>query len=294
MNEWKYEPKPLEEGDGEFIETKIGEDENSVVPPEPGAEVEDLVLKAVDEDGSIIGGCLLCVSDWKIAYLETLWVDEKYRRQGLGSALIRKAESVFREKGCEIVTLGTFDFQARPLYEKHGYTLCGTVENYPRGHENYSFMKRLDRTCGEYVPSNNAAAEKYEIVPGTEEDGEFIVQGLVAHNDSCAPKKREEVPLNKKLTDDEGKLIAGCVAGVDDWGVAGIRLWVDERWRGRGIGSRLLRETEREFRENGAYFVLISAIDWQAEFFKKYGYTVCTATEDYPKGHFCYRLRKDF
>ena len=92
-----------------------------------------------------------------------------------------------------------------------------------------------------------------------------------------------------------GRIIAGCNLLIDCWRAAELDiLWVDEEYRGRGIGSRLLRETEREFRENGAYFVLISASDWQAEFFKKFGYTVCTAIEDYPKGHFCYRLRKDF
>ena len=55
-------------------------------------------------------------------------MDEKYRRQGLGSALIRAAESAAREKGCEIMFLGTFDFQARPLYEKHGFADSGYVD----------------------------------------------------------------------------------------------------------------------------------------------------------------------
>ncbi len=86
---------------------------------------------------------------WKVAELDILWVDEKYGRQGLGSALIREAERSAREKGCYAMTLGTFDFQARPLYEKHGYKVTGNIKDWPRGHENYSMMKRLDQPAPE-------------------------------------------------------------------------------------------------------------------------------------------------
>ena len=41
------------------------------------------------------------------------------------------------------MTLGTFDFQARPLYEKHGYTVCGTFEDYPKGYRLYQLQKLL-------------------------------------------------------------------------------------------------------------------------------------------------------
>lgn len=161
----KYETIPFVEGDAEFIEQKIDAVTNSIVPPEEGAEDEYLFFKIADDEGSIIAGCIVEIDSWKIACIDTLWVDENYRGQGLGSALIREAECAAKEKGCYAMTLGTFDFQARPLYEKHGFTVCGTIKNWPRGHENYLMMKRLDRPCEEYVPSKTC---RYEIKPAAQ------------------------------------------------------------------------------------------------------------------------------
>ncbi|MEA3146360.1 MAG: hypothetical protein QOI53_1859, partial [Verrucomicrobiota bacterium] len=36
-----------------------------------------------------------------------------------------------------------FDFQARGFYEKNGFHVFGTIENYPIGHERYYLIKRL-------------------------------------------------------------------------------------------------------------------------------------------------------
>ncbi|MBR2810846.1 MAG: GNAT family N-acetyltransferase [Solobacterium sp.] len=119
-----------------------------------------MLLKITDDAGNLIGGCIVEIDRWKTAALDTLRVDEKNRRQGLGSALIREAERAAGEKGCHVMLPGTFDFQARPLYEKHGYELCSTFSDFPRGHKLYDFLKRLDHPAKGYVPS-----VEYEIRP---------------------------------------------------------------------------------------------------------------------------------
>ena len=167
----KYEVKPLEEGDADLIERKAEGCRYAIVPPEDDAE-EELIFKICDDGGNIIAGCIVEVDGWKVADLDILWVDERYRRQGMGSALIREAERVSREKGCYAMVLGTFDFQARPLYEKHGFMLSGTIEDWPRGHRNFSMMKWLDSSAGEYAAPKDRA---YKIEFGTEEDEEFII-----------------------------------------------------------------------------------------------------------------------
>ena len=48
-------------------------------------------------------------------------MDESYRHHGQGSILIRAAETAARGKGCCYLCLGTADYMARPLYEKHGF-----------------------------------------------------------------------------------------------------------------------------------------------------------------------------
>ena len=84
-----------------YIEKRIGEYAYTMAPPEPGTpEEEQLIFRAVDRDGSYAGGCVVNIHEWGRAVLALLWVDEGYRRQGLGSMLIKEAERAAREKGC--------------------------------------------------------------------------------------------------------------------------------------------------------------------------------------------------
>lgn len=275
MSEFSYDILPCSDEEADRINEKADAFDSSRMPPIPDAPKKEYVFKITDEEGTIIGGALLDIDEWKLADLDILWVDERYRRQGLGSMLIRRAEQTAREDGCRIMLLGTFDFQARPLYEKHGYRVYGVIENYPQGHCNYSLMKRLDEPRSEYVPSNNAAADRFAAETGSKEDGELIVKDLVSYNDSRVPGKREIVSLNKKVLDENGNMIAGCWACVGEWNYGSINLWVDEPYRRRGIGTRLLSEVEREAKENGAYLMFIALYEWQTDFFRKRGYSLC-------------------
>ena len=290
----RFDLKPCEKGDGDFIEEKINEYAHTAVPPEPGTpEEEQLIFKAEGEDGKVIAGCFVNIHTWGRAVLAALWVDEGYRGQGLGSMLIREAERAAREKGCYIMCLGTVDYQARGLYEKHGYRVFTVNRDVPRGHESYSLTKRLDRSIPDYVPKNNSAAAIYKIERGGKDDAEIIGDGLDRYCEQFVQVSHEYIELSRKLVDRDGRLIAGVVAGVegDDTGeIDG--LWVEEPYRNRGLGSYLLREAEREAKESGAYIMLTYACDWNVDFFKNNGYTVRGELEDYPKGHRAYELQK--
>ena len=292
----KYDIIPCTEEDEDFIEEKLDAINHSIVPPEEDGENEDIVFKIADDEGNTIAGCILVIGSWKIAELDIIWVDEKYRRKGLGSALIREAEKAARENGCYVMILGTFDFQARPLYEKHGYSLCGTVRDFPRGHENYTLIKRLDQSDQEPSLSKDLPT-RFEISPGNEDDAEFIIKGLDEYNTSQAARKHKKyIPLEKKLLDADGNLIAAIFAGVGRWNSFEIdMIWVDEPYRNQGIGSELLAETEREAKEYGAYFALAEGLlDWQTGFFKKNGYMTVGTLNDCPKGHCMHVLEKRF
>lgn len=292
----KYDIKLCTEEDEDFIEEKLDAINHSIVPPEEDGEDEDIVFKIADDEGNTIAGCILVIGSWKIAELDIIWVDEKYRRKGLGSALIREAEKAARENGCYVMILGTFDFQARPLYEKHGYSLCGTVRDFPRGHENYTLIKRLDQSDQEPSLSKDLPT-RFEISPGNEDDAEFIIKGLDEYNTSQAARKHKKyIPLEKKLLDADGNLIAAIFAGVGRWNSFEIdMIWVDEPYRNQGIGSELLAETEREAKEYGAYFALAEGLlDWQTGFFKKNGYATVGTLEDCPKDHSMHVLEKRF
>ena len=95
-----------------------------------------------DDAGEILGGALgNCWNDWM--YLAYLWVDRSQRGHGYGSNLVTTAEQHAIAKGCSSAFLGTFSFQARPLYEKLGYHMFGEEKDHPKGHSHYLMTKRF-------------------------------------------------------------------------------------------------------------------------------------------------------
>ena len=291
-----YLTLPLSSEEEDLIEEKIAAYGYQVAMPEPGTpEEERLVFKATDTMGNIAGGCVVNIHTWGRAVLACLWVDEKHRGQGLGSALIRTAQRAVKEKGCYYLCLGTLDFQARPLYEKHGFKVFTVNKNVPRGHDGWSLCKRLDVETPDYVPKNNAAEALFTIAPGTKEDARVIYDGLNRYCDAIVPDEHDEIELSMKLAGPDGNMVAGISAFIDGTDVGYIEsIWVEEPYRLHGLGSRLLDETERKAKENGAYIMQTYACDWNADFFLKNGWTVRGTLEDYPKGHRSFELEKRF
>jgi GNAT superfamily N-acetyltransferase len=106
-------------------------------PPRP------LVLVLSDPaSDEILGG--LYGSTW-MSYLHVnlLFVPESMRGAGIGRKLMMEAEAEAVRRGCSAASLDTFSFQARGFYEKLGYSVFGTLEDYPPGHRRFYLTKRL-------------------------------------------------------------------------------------------------------------------------------------------------------
>ena len=101
-----------------------------------------IALYVRDADGAIRGGLVGYVA-WQWLSVDLLWVDQPLRGQGYGAALLAQAEQAAREVGCVAVRLDTYEFQARPFYERHGYTVYGELEGYPAGTRTYLLTKAL-------------------------------------------------------------------------------------------------------------------------------------------------------
>jgi GNAT superfamily N-acetyltransferase len=84
--------------------------------------------------GMIWGGCL---------HISFIWVDEAVRGRDNGTRLMDAAEAYARERHCHTATLDTHSFQARPFYEKRGYEVFGTLDDYPTGHKKFFLKKKL-------------------------------------------------------------------------------------------------------------------------------------------------------
>jgi ribosomal protein S18 acetylase RimI-like enzyme len=97
---------------------------------------------SVEDSGAIVaaisghtwGGCFEIVQ---------LWVHEKWRGRGLGTALLQAAEAEARRRGCTQATVSSHSFQAPAFYEKYGYERVLEVADYPKGHAKLHYLKRF-------------------------------------------------------------------------------------------------------------------------------------------------------
>ena len=64
--------------------------------------------------------CWHAVSSGTILSIESVWVAENYRGQGIAARLLKEVEEEAKAAGCYMAQLDTFDFQAPGFYEKQG------------------------------------------------------------------------------------------------------------------------------------------------------------------------------
>ncbi|MCM1165116.1 MAG: GNAT family N-acetyltransferase [Lachnospiraceae bacterium] len=138
---------------------------------------------------------------------------------------------------------------------------------------------------------------RFEIRDCPEEELDEIYDGLTEHIFQSVPELRQNkhFDINKKITDEDGNIIAGCVANGWWWKAVYVdTLWVSEEYRRKGLGSILLGTVERIAAENGCTLIHLDTFDFQAkDFYIKQGYEVFGVLENSPEGHCRYYLKKN-
>ncbi len=95
-----------------------------------------------DERGSILAG----MAGWTWAgacEITQLWVREDRRSSGLGRELLEAAEEEARSRGCSIVLVRTYSFQAPSFYQKNGCKVVNVIEDFPAEHRYFTLTKTL-------------------------------------------------------------------------------------------------------------------------------------------------------
>ena len=100
-----------------------------------------------DEQGALAGGAYGFVN-WNWLFVNLVWLRESLRGGGHGRRIMLALEEAARERGCTHAHLDTFSFQARPFYERLGYEVFGTLDDYPLGHRRFFLKKALRGTPG--------------------------------------------------------------------------------------------------------------------------------------------------
>lgn len=103
-----------------------------------------------------------------------------------------------------------------------------------------------------------------------------------AYNQSKREPSKSE-PLNIYVEDQQGNLIAGIVAETFGNWLEIEYLYVQEDFRGQGLGSNILNRAEKEARERKCKYSFVNTYQFQApNFYKKHGYEEVFALKEYP------------
>ena len=97
-----------------------------------------------DNHGGIIAGINSKMYCWNCLYIDSLFVDDKYRNKGLGRKLLEEIEMIAKGNKCKLNHLDTFDFQAKDFYLKQGYEIFGVLDQCPENHKRYYMKKNIN------------------------------------------------------------------------------------------------------------------------------------------------------
>ncbi|MFF2482955.1 GNAT family N-acetyltransferase [Paenibacillus sp. NPDC058071] len=123
----------------------------------------------------------------------------------------------------------------------------------------------------------------FSISIGNEEEGEWIRSQLLAYNAKHAPTVY--VPIVLKAIDDEGRIVGGLNA-VHLWNWIEVNiLWIDEQFRGQGIGAQLLAQIEEKAKEWNCDYIKLNTFTFQApNYYPKLGYKEYAVIPNLPPG----------
>jgi ribosomal protein S18 acetylase RimI-like enzyme len=132
----------FQESDIQYIFNQIDLFNLSTAPTAQVPPSENINLILRDQDGQIVGGVLGRMYRFAL-FIHILWISEQVRGQGYGSRLLEEMESIARAKGCKLIHLDTWSFQAPDFYKKHGFEIFGILEGFPEGFKRYFLRKDI-------------------------------------------------------------------------------------------------------------------------------------------------------
>lgn len=129
----------LNEEQVEDIEERLEDFDESYITYKMDGEIHI----GIEDDGKLVAGLNAYITNFKILYVSTVFVDEEYRRKGLGARLMREMEKRAAAMGVNMIRLDTYDWQGKEFYETLGYECVGHYDNKEDGFSEYFYLKRL-------------------------------------------------------------------------------------------------------------------------------------------------------
>jgi|HubBroStandDraft_6_1064221.scaffolds.fasta_scaffold10814_4 GNAT superfamily N-acetyltransferase len=275
---YTLQPEPTPEERYRIIDPLIAYNEAQAGP----RNSKEFAFFVRSETTELVGG-LLGSTHFNHFFVSAIFIDQEFRREGIGRELIRRAAALALERGCDTIYLDTFDFQAPGFYEKLGFKVFGALNDYPTGHWRLYLVKRLG-AGGEAQGRTTKRNFTFQPEP-TPEERKRIIAPLVAYNEAqVGPENWREFALF--VRSEIGEPVAGLL-GFKHWNHFFVAaLYVEQLFRKEGIGRELMKRAEALALEQGCDVVYLDTFDYQAPgFYEKLGFKVFGRLEDYPPGH---------
>lgn len=137
----------------------------------------------------------------------------------------------------------------------------------------------------------------YNIKESSKDEEALVWNGILEYNSSKLPLKSKIpfTPINRIMIDSNGEVIGGINCELNYyWNTLYIdMLWIKDKYRKSGHGSKLLNEVEIIAKEQGCHLVHLETMDFQAkDFYTKNGYEVFGELDNVPLGHKRYYMKK--
>lgn len=129
--------------DAQRLRDGIRQFNHTAVPALESEEAETRFFVLMRDDVGTVQGGLRATCYWNTLHIELLWVGESCRGTGAGTILLLQAETKAQSLGCEKALVETTSWQAKPFYERHGYSLIATLKDRPKGHSSHYLSKTL-------------------------------------------------------------------------------------------------------------------------------------------------------
>lgn len=243
----------------------------------------ELAVVARDNHRRIVGAAIGEVR-WGWLYVDTLWVDATQRGKGLGRRVMLSLEQVAHQHGARRAYLMTTSFQARPFYEKLGYTVFAENQNRPCDHVMH-YLRKYDLRDSAFDP-------ELEVQKPPHASTVHMIDALF--RDDMA----EFVPLvHEKLAiflRDARGTIRGGLYGNTYWDWFDLRdFWLEAGYRGQGYGRTMLEMARAECQRRKAHAMVTEITSFHnLGFYSACGFSVFGEVADRPPGHLTYFIAR--
>ena len=222
-----------------------------------------------------------------IGYIVVLFVHKEYRRKGVGSALLKEAFNFLQSKKRKRVILFSYDpnyllagldTQSYPgaleFFKKHGFTV--EWESVGMGRDLYKLMVPEEVEEMEKRLRNEGIIVRYF-------DPEYILPAISfflgnfphwLHNFVEKLERDHDLDEMVIVLKDDRELIGYCQHHFDHHLERAGPFGINEKFRGKGIGSIMLYKLLRRMAEKGYKFVWFTSTDRAVSYYARAGFKV--------------------